>query len=63
MKTLQYQQRAVNELVDKTIRLHNDGGSRQKIVLEAPTGAGKTVMFRFPQVRHKFLRFFRTFRS
>ena len=44
MKTLQYQQRAVNELVDKTIRLHNDGGSRQKIVLEAPTGAGKTVM-------------------
>lgn len=44
MKTLQYQQRAVNELVDKTIRLLNDGGSRQKIVFEAPTGAGKTVM-------------------
>lgn len=44
MKTLQYQQRAVNELVDKTIRLLNDGGSRQKIVFEAPTGAGKTIM-------------------
>lgn len=44
MKTLQYQQRAVNELVDKTIRLLNDGGSRQKLVFEAPTGAGKTVM-------------------
>lgn len=44
MKTLQYQQRAVNELVDKTIRLLNDGGSRQKIVFDAPTGAGKTVM-------------------
>lgn len=44
MKTLQYQQRAVNELVDKTIRLLNDGGNRQKLVFEAPTGAGKTVM-------------------
>ena len=44
MKSLQYQQRAVNELVDKTIRLLNDGGSRQKLVFEAPTGAGKTVM-------------------
>ena len=44
MKILQYQQRAVNELVDKTIRLLNDGGSRQKLVFEAPTGAGKTVM-------------------
>lgn len=44
MRNLQYQQRAVNELVDKTIRLLNDGGSRQKLVFEAPTGAGKTVM-------------------
>ena len=44
MKTLQYQQRAVNDLVNKTIRLLNDGGSRQKLVFEAPTGAGKTVM-------------------
>ena len=44
MRNLQYQQQAVNELVDKTIRLLNDGGSRQKLVFEAPTGAGKTVM-------------------
>ena len=44
MKNLQYQQSAVNELVNKTIRLLNDGGSRQKLVFEAPTGAGKTVM-------------------
>ena len=44
MKNLQYQQRAVNELVDKTIRLLNNDGSRQKLVFEAPTGAGKTVM-------------------
>ena len=44
MKTLQYQQRAVGELVDKTIRLLYDDGSRLKLVFEAPTGAGKTVM-------------------
>lgn len=44
MKTLEYQQRAVGELVDKTLRLLNDEGSRKKLVLEAPTGAGKTVM-------------------
>ena len=44
MKNLQYQQSAVNELVNKTLRLLNDDGSRQKLVFEAPTGAGKTVM-------------------
>ena len=44
MKTLAYQQRAVAELIDKTIRLLNLGGHRRKIVFEAPTGAGKTVM-------------------
>lgn len=44
MKNLEYQQRAVAEIVDKTIRLLNNGGSRQKLVFEAPTGAGKTVM-------------------
>lgn len=44
MKTLEYQQRAVGEIVDKTLRLLNDEGSRKKLVLEAPTGAGKTVM-------------------
>lgn len=44
MKTLKYQQDAVSELTDKTIKLLNLGGSRSKIVFEAPTGAGKTVM-------------------
>ena len=44
MKILAYQQKAVAELTDKTIRLLNLGGHRRKIVFEAPTGAGKTVM-------------------
>lgn len=44
MKNLEYQQKAVNELVDKTIRLLNIGGQRNKLVFEATTGAGKTVM-------------------
>lgn len=44
MKTLKYQQDAVQELTDKTIKLLNLGGKRRKIVFEAPTGAGKTVM-------------------
>ena len=44
MKTLKYQQDAISELTDKTIKLLNLGGSRRKIVFDAPTGAGKTVM-------------------
>lgn len=44
MKNLAYQQKAVSELVDKTIRLLNLGGQRNKLVFEATTGAGKTVM-------------------
>lgn len=44
MKNLAYQQRAVAELIDKTIRLLNLGGQRNKLVFEATTGAGKTVM-------------------
>lgn len=44
MKTFEYQQKAVSELIDKTIRLLNLGGQRNKIVFEATTGAGKTVM-------------------
>ena len=44
MKNIPYQQNAVNELTDKTIRLLNLGGKRHKIVFEAPTGSGKTVM-------------------
>lgn len=41
MKNIPYQQNAINELTDKTIRLLNLGGKRHKIVFEAPTGAGK----------------------
>lgn len=44
MKALVYQQKAVAELIDKTIRLLNIGGYRNKLVFEATTGAGKTVM-------------------
>lgn len=44
MKTLKYQQDAIHELTDKTVKLLNLGGTRRKIVFEAPTGAGKTVM-------------------
>lgn len=44
MKNLAYQQKAVAELIDKTIRLLNLGGQRNKLVFEATTGAGKTVM-------------------
>ncbi len=44
MKSLLYQENAINELTDKVIKLLNLGGKRRKIVFEAPTGAGKTVM-------------------
>ena len=44
MKELKYQVKAVNELVEKVIRLLNTSGNRKKLVFEAPTGAGKTVM-------------------
>ena len=44
MKSFEYQTRAIDELTAKVIKLLNEGGERQKIVFEAPTGAGKTVM-------------------
>ncbi len=44
MKDLLYQQRAINRLTEETIQLLNLEGSRHKIVFDAPTGAGKTVM-------------------
>ena len=44
MRTLQYQQEAVTDLTNKTIKLLNLHGNRRKVVFEAPTGAGKTVM-------------------
>lgn len=44
MKNLKYQQDAVKELTDKTIKALNSGAKRRMIVFQAPTGAGKTVM-------------------
>lgn len=44
MKQIAYQQKAVKELVDKTIDLLKLSGTRQQLVFKAPTGAGKTVM-------------------
>ncbi len=44
MKQIRYQQRAVKELVDKTIDLLTFSGKRHVLVFKAPTGAGKTVM-------------------
>lgn len=44
MKEIKYQQVKGQELTDKVISLLNEGGSRRKIVFEAPTGSGKTVM-------------------
>ena len=44
MKELQYQQNAINELVEKTILQLRLSGNRHQLVFKAPTGAGKTVM-------------------
>ncbi len=44
MKQIEYQQRAVKELVEKTIGLLALPGRRRTLVFKAPTGAGKTVM-------------------
>lgn len=44
MKVLRYQQKAVQELVDKSIELLSLAGQRHTLVFEAPTGAGKTIM-------------------
>lgn len=44
MKELDYQRKAIAEITDKTIKALNSGEKRRKIVFDAPTGAGKTVM-------------------
>ena len=44
IKTLSYQQNAVAELVEKAQRLLNSTGDRRKLIFQAPTGSGKTVM-------------------
>ena len=44
MKELRYQQKAVHDLVEKTIELLCLSGQRKTLIFKAPTGAGKTVM-------------------
>ena len=44
IKELDYQTKAVDELVEKCAKLLGAGGERRKLVFNAPTGAGKTVM-------------------
>ena len=44
IKEKDYQTKAVNELIEKTISLLRCSGDRKKLVFKAPTGAGKTVM-------------------
>lgn len=44
MKELKYQQKAVKELVEKTVDLLRLNNNRQQLIFKAPTGAGKTVM-------------------
>jgi type III restriction enzyme len=45
MKNLVYQQKAISRLVEYTCELlEADRSTRQKIIFEAPTGAGKTIV-------------------
>ena len=44
MKDLKFQQKAVHELVEKTVELLRLPGHRRSLIFKAPTGAGKTVM-------------------
>ncbi|MBD5199987.1 MAG: DEAD/DEAH box helicase family protein [Bacteroidales bacterium] len=44
MKQLRYQQKAVDELVNKTIDLLGLHGNRHTLIFKSPTGSGKTVM-------------------
>lgn len=44
MKNIAYQQKAVKELVGKTIDLLSLSGNRHILVFKSPTGSGKTVM-------------------
>ncbi len=44
LKQVNYQDKAVDDLVEKVIRLLNASGQRKRLVFKAPTGSGKTVM-------------------
>lgn len=41
MKNIQYQQKAVSELVEKTIGLLSLSGNRHTLIFKAPTGQRK----------------------
>lgn len=44
MKTLHYQEKAIKELIEKSIDLLKEGKLEQNLVFKAPTGSGKTIM-------------------
>ena len=44
IKEVEYQTKAVKELIVKTRQLLDSIGERKRLIFEAPTGAGKTVM-------------------
>lgn len=44
MKEIKYQQKAIDELVNKSIDLLSLNGSRHTLVFKSPTGSGKTIM-------------------
>lgn len=44
MKDIAYQQKAIRDLTEMTVRLIDNDELRQKIVFKAPTGSGKTYM-------------------
>ncbi len=44
IKSIEYQTKAVDELMEKTIKLLEQDGERKKLIFKAPTGSGKTVM-------------------
>lgn len=44
MKTLRYQEKAVKELVEKSLELLRNPEDEQNLVFKAPTGSGKTIM-------------------
>ncbi len=44
MKEIQYQQKAIDKLVNETIELLGLSGNRHTLVFKSPTGSGKTIM-------------------
>ena len=44
MKEIKYQQKAIDELVNKSIDLLGLNGNRHTLVFKSPTGSGKTIM-------------------